>query len=67
MSVASEVATDLVAGPKTAISRPLLFISIGLFFLLLVVIVEVFKPGVITDPIRKAVGMVGIKSSSGAA
>lgn len=48
--------TQLEAVPKTAMQRPILFLGIGFAFLFLVIILEMFKPGVITGPIKRLLG-----------
>lgn len=47
---------QLAAVPKTAVTKPILFLGIGFGFLFLVIIIEMFKPGVITGPIKRLVG-----------
>jgi hypothetical protein len=42
--------------PKAALHRPILFLGIGFAFLFLVIIIEMFKPGIITGPIKKLLG-----------
>lgn len=48
--------------PKTIMRTPWLAIGIGFAFLVLVLIIESWKPGVITNPIRKLLGMARVKA-----
>ena len=54
--MADGVVTQLEAVPKTAVRSPILFLGIGFGFLFLVIILEMFKPGLITGPIKKLLG-----------
>lgn len=42
--------------PKVAMHRPILFLGIGFGFLFLVILIEMFKPGIITGPIKRLLG-----------
>jgi hypothetical protein len=42
---------------------PVKFIVAGLIFLVLVVLLESWKPGIITGPVKSFVGMFGVKTS----
>jgi hypothetical protein len=50
------VVGQVAAVPKVALHRPILFLGIGFGFLFLVIILEMFKPGLITGPIKRLVG-----------
>jgi len=58
----SEIVADVKAAPKELMSMKGLIV--GIIFLILVLILEAFKPGLITGPIKKVLGMVGIGSGS---
>lgn len=58
------VAADIKAPFKEAMSRPLKFFIGGIVFLILVMMLEVWKPGLITGPIKRLLGTVGIGSGS---
>lgn len=63
--MAEEAVTTQIANvPKTFIKRPFLALGIGAAVLFIVVAIEVFKPGVLTDPIRRLLGMAGIRKKS---
>jgi len=53
--------------PGTAIDAvkktPVLAIGISLLVLTLVLLIEAFKPGIITGPIRRMLGMLGVKTA----
>ncbi len=50
--------------PKVLTKQPLLFIGVGLLFLILVLVVEAYKPGLLTGPISHLLTSIGIKSAS---
>jgi hypothetical protein len=50
--------------PHVAAKTPLLAIGIGLGFLVLVLIVEAFKPGLLTGPIRHLLVTLGLKGAA---
>jgi len=50
--------------PKVVTKTPLLFVGLGLFFLILVLVVEAYKPGLLTGPISHLLTSIGIKSAS---
>jgi len=65
VSAVGDAAKDLTVNPlKTAVSKPMLFIGVGLVFLLIVLTIETFRPGLITNPIRRLLGMVGVKAKT---
>jgi hypothetical protein len=45
------------------IKSPVRFVVAGLIFLILVIIVEAYKPGAITGPVKSFLGMFGLKTS----
>jgi hypothetical protein len=45
------------------IKSPVRFIVAGLIFLILVIIIETYKPGAITGPVKSFLGMFGVKTS----
>ncbi len=57
--------SEIVAQAKEGameIKHPVRFIVAGLIFLMLVLIIESFKPGAITGPIKSFLGMFGVKA-----
>jgi|KBSSwiStaDraftv2_1062776.scaffolds.fasta_scaffold05292_13 hypothetical protein len=48
-------------GAKQFFTAPLVAITTALIGLVLVVLIEIFKPGLITGPIRRGLGLVGLK------
>ena len=60
----SELVADLKGAPKELVQKPLKFVIGGLLFLVLVLMLEAWKPGIITGPIKRLLGMVGIGSGS---
>lgn len=61
--MAEGVIADVKAVPGDIRHHTMKFVVGGLVFLLLVLILEAYKPGLITGPIKNLLGMVGIKSS----
>ena len=61
MSVVSAV-TEV---PKTAVAttmrRPLFALGMAFFLLAVVLIIETYRPGVITNPIRRFLAVFGVK------
>lgn len=53
-------AKDIV---KTPMSRPILALTVFTLILGFIVLVELFKPGFFTNPVRKFFGMVGVKGA----
>lgn len=53
---------ELAKVPSTIMKTPWLAIGIGFAFLVFVMILESWKPGLITNPIRKLLGMAGVKA-----
>ena len=49
--------------PKVVAKTPLLFIGLGILFLVIVLIVEAYKPGLLTGPIRHVLTSIGLKSA----
>jgi len=59
----AEVVADIKAVPKVFTKTPLLAIMVGLAFLVIVLVVEAFKPGLLTGPIRHALQAIGLASA----
>lgn len=52
-------------GAKLVFNKPLVFVTAALIGVVFVVLIEIFKPGAITGPIRKGLGMVpGLKGKA---
>ncbi len=49
--------------PKVVAKTPLLFLGLGILFLVIVLIVEAYKPGLLTGPIRHVLTSIGLKSA----
>jgi hypothetical protein len=68
--MAEGVVAQVKEGPgdvlKTVKSKPITALVIGFIVLSLVVLIELFKPGALTGPIRKMFGMVGITGKAAA-
>lgn len=58
--MAESAVAEIKAAPKEFMSTPLKAITVGLIFLILVLILEHFKPGIITGPVKSLLGMVGL-------
>ena len=61
--MAEGVIADIKHVPGEIRHSPMKFIVGGLVFLLFVLILEAYKPGLITGPIKSLLAMVGIKGS----
>lgn len=59
----ADVTTQIKDIPGEIKSMPFMAIGIGVLFLILVLIVEAYKPGLFTGPIRSALTKVGVKSA----
>ena len=57
------IVTQVKEAPGKFLSAPFMAIVIGVIFLMLVLIVEAYKPGLITGPIRRGLTAVGLKSA----
>lgn len=59
------VVADATAVPKAAVStlrhRPLFAVGMAVFILAVVLTIETFRPGMITNPIRRGLAFFGIK------
>lgn len=64
--MSESVATQIKETPKvvfgTLTRTPVLAIGVMFFVLLIVLLVEAYKPGLITNPIRRLLGVVGVKA-----
>jgi hypothetical protein len=60
----SEIVADIKAVPNEITKTPLKFVLGGVVFLLFVLILEAFKPGIITGPLKNLLKMVGIGSGA---
>lgn len=63
MSVVADVKTGVMDVPKTIKSKPIVALAVGFTVLVLVLLIEAFKPGLITGPIRRMLQAVGVKSA----
>jgi hypothetical protein len=61
--MAEGVVKEIVTAPKQFLSHPVVAISIGVFFLLMVLLLEAFKPGLVTGPFKSFLRMVGVKGA----
>jgi len=60
--MAEGVVAQVESAPKKFLTAPIMALTIGLIFTVFVVLVEIFKPGVITGPIRRGLGLIpGLK------
>jgi hypothetical protein len=59
----SEAVAEIRSAPREFTKEPWKAITVGIIFLVLVLVLEAFKPGLITGPIKSLLAMVGIKSS----
>ncbi len=57
VAAVAETGKNIVLAP---IRTPVLFLGIGLFFTILLIIVEARKPGLVTNPVRRFLGKVGL-------
>lgn len=62
--MAEGVVAQIKDVPRVTMSTPILALAIGLAFLVLVLIVEAYKPGLITGPIRHGLTTLGLKSAA---
>ena len=63
MSVVADVKTGALDVPKTIKSKPVVALTIGFVTLTLVLMLEAFKPGLITGPIRRMLQAIGFKNA----
>ena len=61
--MAEAVLEQIKVAPRKFFTAPVMALSIGLLFMILVMILESFKPGLITNPIRKLLQTVGFKTA----
>ena len=59
----AEITTQIEKIPSEIKSMPFMAIGIGLLFLLFVLILEAYKPGLITGPLKAALSKVGVKGA----
>ncbi len=50
--------------PKVVVKAPLMFIGLGLLFLLLTLLVETYKPGLLTGPLSHLLLSLGLKQAA---
>lgn len=66
--MAEAVTTQLKEGAtepfKALRSKPIMALTAALVIVSIVVLIEIFKPGLITGKIRKVFGMVGVKGAA---
>lgn len=58
----SEIVADIKAVPGDIRHHTTKFIVGGLVFLTLILLLETYKPGIITGPIKQFLGMFGVKA-----
>lgn len=63
MSVVADVKTGALDVPKTIKAKPLVALTVGFVVLTLVLLIEAFKPGLITGPIRRMLRALGAKNA----
>ena len=56
--------SDIKNAPGKFLSSPWMALTIGVLFLVLVLVIEAFKPGLLTGPIRRGLAMVGIRGAA---
>lgn len=61
--MAEGVVAEIKAVPGDIRRTPWTAIGIGILFLVLVLIIEAYKPGMITGPIKSFLAMFGIKAA----
>lgn len=65
--MSESVATQVKDIPGTVVGTlrrtPVLAIGVMFAVLFIVLLIEAYKPGLITNPVRKLLGVVGVKSS----
>lgn len=57
------VSSQIKEIPQVVTKAPLLFIGLGLLFLMLTLLVEAYKPGLLTGPIRHILTAIGVKTA----
>jgi len=66
-AMAESVVTQVKEVPSTVINSvrrtPVLAIGVMFAVLLIVLLIESYKPGLLTNPVRKVLGLAGIKSA----
>jgi len=64
--MAESVATQIKEVPGTVVGTlrrtPVLAIGVMFAVLLIVLLIEAYKPGLITNPVRRVLGIVGVKA-----
>lgn len=60
--MAESAISEIKSAPGEFTHMPWKAITVGLIFLILVLTLEAFKPGLITGPIKSLLNMVGIKA-----
>jgi hypothetical protein len=61
--VAEAVTTQIAEAPKKFLTAPVMAVTIGAIFLLLVLFLEAYKPGIITGPFKSLLNAVGVKKA----
>jgi len=62
--MSESVSTQVKDILPTAKNSPILALGIGILFLIIVIVIEIFKPGLITGTIRKGLSYVGVKGAA---
>lgn len=64
--MAESVVTQVKEVPSTVINTvrrtPVLAVGVMFAVLLIVLLIEAYKPGLLTNPVRKVLGIVGVRS-----
>ncbi len=64
--MSESVVTQVKEVPGTVVGTlrrtPVLAIGVMFMVLLIVLLIEAYKPGLITNPVRKVLGIVGVKA-----
>ena len=63
MSVVADIKAGAMDVPNTIKSKPLVALVVGFLVLTLVLLIEAFKPGLITGPIRRMLQAIGVKNA----
>lgn len=59
----ADIIPEVKAAPKQFLSHPVMAVVIGLLFLLMVLFVEAFKPGLVTGPFKALLRAVGVSKA----
>jgi hypothetical protein len=63
MSVVADVKAGALDVPRTIRHKPIVALVVGFLVLFLVLLVEAYKPGLVTGPIKKLLNAIGVKAA----